>query len=106
MIRVEDIRGRLVLVGAEDDAMWDTCRYIRRMVERLKAREHDSKVDCWLYPYGTHFLYPQGMLKRMLPVGANLFPRITFQSARKHPKECKDARRDVDRRLTQVLKEW
>ena len=30
-IKVENIRGHIVFVGAEDDVLWDTCRYIRRM---------------------------------------------------------------------------
>ena len=34
-IKVENIRGKLFLVGAEDDALWDTAKYIRRMEKRL-----------------------------------------------------------------------
>ena len=30
-IPVENIRGKLLLIGAEDDALWDTAKYIRRM---------------------------------------------------------------------------
>lgn len=30
-IKVERISGSLYLVGAEEDVLWDTCRYIRRM---------------------------------------------------------------------------
>ncbi len=28
MIKVENIKGTIVLVGAEDDVLWDTCKYI------------------------------------------------------------------------------
>ena len=36
-IKIESIRGKIVFVGAEDDVLWDTCKYIRRMDERLKS---------------------------------------------------------------------
>ena len=42
-IKVENIHGRLVLIGAEDDSLWDTCRYIRRIDERLKSRPHKCR---------------------------------------------------------------
>ena len=35
-IPVENIRGKLLLIGAEDDALWDTAKYIRR----------DGKAPC------------------------------------------------------------
>ena len=40
MIKVENIRGRSLFVGAEDDALWDTAKYIRRMVQRLETHPH------------------------------------------------------------------
>ena len=33
-IKVERIKGKLLLIGAEDDVLWDTARYIRRMEEQ------------------------------------------------------------------------
>ena len=42
-IKVENIRGKLIFIGAEDDVLWDTCRYIRRMEERLERyRDQDA----------------------------------------------------------------
>ena len=34
-IKVEKIHGKIVFVGAEDDVLWDTCKYIRRMEQFL-----------------------------------------------------------------------
>ena len=31
MIKIEKIHGTLLLIGAEDDVLWDTAKYIRRM---------------------------------------------------------------------------
>lgn len=36
MIKVENICGKLCLIGADDDTLWNTGKYIRRMDERLK----------------------------------------------------------------------
>ena len=31
MIKIENIKGKLFLVGAEDDSFWETAKYIHRM---------------------------------------------------------------------------
>ena len=43
-IKVENIRGRLLLIGAADDSLWDTAKYIRRMERRLAEKPHDCTV--------------------------------------------------------------
>jgi hypothetical protein len=106
MIQVENIRGRLLLVGAADDALWDTARYIRRMERRLKQHSHSCEAEFAVYPYGTHFVYPETMLQRMLPVFGDAFVKMAFVSARQHPKECKQTRIDIDRRLRGAIREW
>lgn len=42
-IKVENIRGKLFLVGAEDDALWDTAKYIRRMENALRRNRTPAK---------------------------------------------------------------
>ena len=44
-IKVENICGKLFLVGAEDDALWDTAKYIRRMEKRLAEKPHSCEVE-------------------------------------------------------------
>ncbi|MGN0774800.1 MAG: acyl-CoA thioester hydrolase/BAAT C-terminal domain-containing protein [Candidatus Ventricola sp.] len=105
-IRVENIRGRILFVGAEDDVLWDTCKYIRRMDARLKAVPHDSQYELALYPHGTHFVFPESMLRMMLPVGSGLLVGAAFSAGRQHPGECRAARVDIDNRVTSVLCDW
>ena len=105
-IKVENIKGKIVCIGAEDDVLWDTCRYIRRMQDRLASLPHDSVFEAWTYEYGTHFAFPESMLKIMLPVGSNLLVKLFFKSAKEHPKECKETRIDVDRKLVQLFRSW
>lgn len=105
-IKVENIRGRLILVGAEDDALWDTCKYIRRMVKRLEGHPHACEVEVLLYEHGTHFVFPQSMLKIMLPVGSELLIRLMFKAGREAPAACRRTRIDIDEKLTHSILTW
>ena len=106
MIKIEKIHGTLLLIGAEDDVLWDTAKYIRRMKQRMKERSHTCRLEFVIYEHGTHFVFPESMLKTMLPVGSGLFMKLAFQAARKYPKECQSARRDIDRRVRNAVAEW
>ncbi len=105
-IRVENIRGKIVFIGAEDDVLWDTCRYIRRMEERLIRMPRDNSFEAWLYRYGTHFAFPESLLRMILPVGSGLLVSFMFRSGKEHAGECRRMRIDIDRRLRKTLAEW
>ncbi len=105
-IKVENIKGKVIFIGAEDDALWDTCKYIRRMEQRLKERPHECEYESLLYEHGTHFAFPQSMLDIMMPVIGNLFVGLAFKAGRKYPKECKQTRLDIDRRLSDAITQW
>ena len=106
MIPVENIRGRLLLIGCDDDCLWPTAQYIRRMDERLKNHAHESRYDALIYAHGTHFAFPESMLHQLLPVGADFLIGRAFRAAREYPKECRDTREDIDRRIKQALQTW
>lgn len=105
-IKVENIKGKLIFVGAEDDVLWDTCKYIRRMMKRLDTLPHDCTAEALLYEHGTHFVFPQSMLTTMLPVGSGLLIRLMFKAGRQYPKECKQTRLDIDEKLARFIAEW
>ena len=105
-IPIENIRGRLLLIGAEDDVLWNTAKYIRRMEVRLSENPHECEVEAAVYAHGTHFVFPEGMLKTMLPVGSALFMKLAFQAARKYPKECCQTRKNIEKRMCWALAEW
>ena len=106
MIPVENIRGRLMLIGCEDDCLWPTAHYIRRMDERLKARAHESRYDALVYAHGTHFAFPESMLRQLIPVLADFVVGRAFRAAGEYPKECKATREDIDNRIKQAIQEW
>lgn len=105
-IKVEKIKGRLIFIGAEDDVLWDTCRYIRRMEARLESMPHECEHEAWLYEHGTHFMFPESLTKMILPVGFGLLVKFIFKAAKKYPRECKAARVDLDLKMREVFKEW
>lgn len=105
-IKVENIKGKLIFLGAEDDVLWDTCKYIRRMMKRLDTLPHNCAAEALLYEHGTHFVFPQSMLKTMLPVGSGLLVRLMFRAGRQYPKECKETRLDIDEKLARSIAAW
>lgn len=105
-IKVENIKGKLLLIGAEDDVLWDTAKYIRRIEQRLKNHSHDCRVEAVVYEHATHFVFPEGMLKIMLPINSNIFVNFAFKYSKPFAKQCKQARIDIDRRLTNAINGW
>ena len=69
-------------------------------LERIEA------AISWLKAHGTHFVFPEGMLKSMLPVGSALFVKWAFPAAGKYPKECRETRKGIKKRMGPVLAEW
>ena len=99
-VKVEKIKGKIILAGAKDDCLWDTCKYIDRMKPYLSK---DAKI--YEYEYGTHFLFPQRMLKGKL-YAATDYVVCLFASGRKHRKECTLSRIDFDEKVTNDIKQW
>ena len=106
MIKVENIKGKLIMVGAYDDSFWEAGKYVRRMDKRLKERPHECDYEALTYEHGTHFVLPETMLRKALPVGLKFVMKFIFKAAKDYPKECEQTRKDIDRRLSTALKQW
>lgn len=106
MIKVENIKGKLIMVGADDDSFWKAGKYVRRMDKRLKERPHECDYEALTYEHGTHFVLPETMLRKALPVGLKFVMKFIFKAAKDYPKECEQTRKDIDRRLSAALKQW
>lgn len=106
MIKVENIKGKLIMVGADDDSFWEAGKYVRRMDKRLKERPHECDYEALTYEHGTHFVLPESMLRKALPIGLKFVLKFVFKAAKDYPKECEQTRKDIDRRLSAALKQW
>ena len=106
MIKIENIHGKLLLIGADDDGLWEAGKYVRRMEERLNNRLHNCDYEAIAYRYGTHFVLPEGLLRNAMPIGLKFIMRFIFRSAKEHPNECEETRKDIDRRMSKAIEEW
>lgn len=105
-IKVENIKGHLYLAGAKDDVMWNTCRYIERMEMRLKQMDHECTYETHIYEHGTHFVFPEGMARNILPIGINLVLPLIFKEAKGYTKQCEQTRKDIEQTLVQSIRKW
>lgn len=106
MIKIENIKGKLILIGAEDDSFWETGKYIRRMDKRLQEHPHSCDYEAIVYEHGTHFVLPESLLRTALPVGLKFVLKFVFRAAKEYPNECEATRTDIDKRLSAAIKEW
>ena len=51
-------------------------------------------------------MFPQSMIRQMFPVISGAIIMCYFESARKHPIECKDTRMDIDKNLKMEIEKW
>lgn len=106
MIKVENIKGSLFLIGADDDSFWETGKYIRRMDQRLKTHPHSCEYTTLVYEHGTHFVLPESLLRKALPIGLKFVLRFIFKAAKDYPNECEATRKDIDEKLSNALEKW
>lgn len=104
-IPVENIHGRLLIIEAADDSMWEAEKYANRMKERLERKPHTSDADVVVYPYGTHLLFPYSAARiGFIDVG-NLLVRF-FRSGRKNAAACRESRKQVEILLRDEIRKW
>jgi len=107
MIPIERIQGRLLLAGAEDDVVWDTCRAIRRMQKRLEETGSGCRCEALIYQHCSHFIFPESLLRLFLPafVVDWILP-LVFRETRGYVRECRESRIDLDRHIRGMIREW
>ena len=105
-IKIENIKGKLLMIGAEDDCLWNAAKYVKRAEKRLSEKTHDCDAEFVTYKHGSHFVFPESLFKTIFPIGANILFKVMFKAAKEFPKECKETRIDIDKRLSKAIKEW
>ncbi len=106
IIKIEKIHGTVLLIGAEDDVLWDTAKYIRRMKQRIKKHSHTCRLDYVIYERSYPFRFSGEHAKDNAPGWIRTLVKLAFQAARKHPKECRRARLDIDWRVRNAVAKW
>lgn len=104
-IPIERIRGRLLIVAAADDSMWESEKYAERMKERLASHTHEADADAVIYPYGTHLLIPYSAGKiGPFDVGS-LIIRL-FRSGKENAAACRESRKKLEKLLDKEIRNW
>lgn len=104
-IPVENIRGKLLLIGAEDDALWDTAKYIRRMEKRLAENRMNARSRRWFMPTAPTS-FPGGDAENHAAGWLRSICEVRVSGSKKYPKECRQTRIDIEKRMCRVLAEW
>ena len=109
-IKIENIRGKLLMIGAADDSLWAAEKYVRRAEKRFAEKKLEGKTHCdaefLTYEHGTHFVFPDGMLKTVFPIGSVLLLKLMFRAAKEYPEECRQTRIDIEKRVKRTIEEW
>lgn len=106
-IPVEKINGYLILAGAKDDVLWNTCRGISRMKNKIEESECNCNLKVLIYDHCSHFIFPESMLKLVLPdFAVDLILPHVFSETKGYVKECRRSRIDLDEHIQAVIKEW
>ena len=103
-IKVENIQGHLLLIGARDDAMWPTVKYIRRMLARLEEHPHSCSVESMIFDHGTHYVLPEGIVKKILPIGVDFLLPKMFREAKGYTRECRESRIAIEKKVLELCK--
>ena len=106
-IPVENINGYLLLAGAKDDVMWNTCRGISRMKKKIEESNSNCKLKALIYEHCSHFIFPETMMKLILPrfMVDIILPRF-YSETKGYTKECRKSRIDLDNHIQSLFKEW
>lgn len=105
LLPVEEIRAQVHLFAAEDDSIWPSSRYLRRMERRVQGTAAEGNFHFHIFKKGTHFIFPQGFFP-----GKGMFAKFlvgaAFLSGRRYSQECEKTRKEVDRLTREALEKW
>lgn len=106
-IPVENINGYLLLAGAKDDVMWNTCRGISRMKKKIEESNSDCKLEVLIYEHCSHFIFPETMMQLILPrFMVDIILSRFYSETKGYTKECRKSRIDLDNHIQSLFKEW
>jgi dienelactone hydrolase len=100
IIKVENIHGPILLLSAEDDAMWPSAYSCEKVCERLASNNFAYNYKHQSYRYTSHVLMPPIENAKM-----NAVLRM-WQIERKYPKECRKSKEDAFQLTLDFWRQW
>ena len=93
-IRVENIRGNILVIYAKEDLIWPSKEAVAYMVNRLKKNGFAFRVDVLEYEKASHILVP------LNPPNLKM-----FKIERQYLEECRQNREDAFRKTIKWISE-
>ncbi len=97
IIPVENIRGPILLISTEADAVWPSAEQAAQIVSRLEEHGFSYEVKSLTYEYVSHFAIPMRRNTWLL--------KLLFQSERQFPEECAAERADLSRQAVAFVRD-
>ena len=94
-IPVEKCSGPLLLLAAEEDDMWDSCKACENILKYLREKDFPYPVQYEHYPFGSHMLFPVRTALSKL-----------FIVERKYKKEFKESCLDSFKKTMEFIENW
>lgn len=76
------------------------------MDERLKTKPCRCSYEVYIHKYGTHFVFPESLIKKLVSFAAESAVKFMFKSAKEHPEECRQARNDIEKNISRAINKW
>jgi dienelactone hydrolase len=94
-IKVENIKGPILLLSAAQDAMWPAKDAGEAIMKRLAEKKFPYTYKHYNYEYASHFLIPVKLKSARM-----------FAIERKYPEKCWESDMDAFEKTLEFLKEW
>lgn len=94
-IPVENIKGKILIISAEEDTICPSTFFGKQAVERLKKANFHFQYEHLAYKYASHFVVPFETSERK-----------AFRIERKFPCECMESCIDAYKKAIQWLENW
>lgn len=98
-IKVENIKGPILLFSAQEDAVWPSNYSCQQITGRLKEKGFSHPVEHINYPYASHVLVPI--------TDPKIISQLRFyRMERKHADQCKESREKTMVKTIEWLNQW
>ena len=106
LLPVERSHAHICSFGADTDTGCDSGAMARRLEKRLLDAGYAYGIDIHVFPKCSHYQFPQGMVKKLLPFGSQLLFGKMWEVERQYPEECRAAREEIDRICRAAIQNW
>ncbi len=72
----------------------------------MSSHPHLCDAKFLTYEHGTHFIFPDSLIKKIFPIFSKALLKIMFADAKKYANECQATRIDIENEIISTIEEW